>query len=324
MAIYHLSVKPVQRSKGRSATAAAAYRAGEKIQDERTGQEYDYTRRQGVVYSEIVVPTGQVPPARADLWNMAEKAEKRKDGTPAREYEIALPDELNADQRKALALDFAQRLADRHGIAADVCIHAPDREGDQRNHHAHILTTTRQVAAGELGEKADIERAGRNRKADLMGSRQLWEQVANEHLERAQITEKIDHRSLEDQGIDRQPTVKMGWRATEMERQNITTSRGDINRQIRSDNQELTQARNDITGLVIEKGKADLRREYEVAKIIAEGKQAIRGEFEAYKLERERQQRAALEAGVKRAERQFSKRYGNAITDHAKDKDLER
>ena len=134
MAIYHLSVKPISRSAGRSATAAAAYRAGVEIADERTGEVHDYRRKGGVESADIVLPDGAPEWAtnRGALWNAAEKAEKRKDACVAREYEVALPAELSPAERRRLALDFAQEMANREGCAVDVAIHAP-RQGRRRS-----------------------------------------------------------------------------------------------------------------------------------------------------------------------------------------------
>ena len=155
MASFHLAVKTIGRSAGRSATAAAAYRAGVEITDERTGLVHDYTRKQGVEHSALVVPADAPAWAndRAALWNAAEQAETRKNSTVAREYEIALPAELSAEARRELALGLAREISERHGVAVDVAIHAPGREGDQRNHHAHLLTTTRRIGPEGLGEK---------------------------------------------------------------------------------------------------------------------------------------------------------------------------
>src|SRR3546814_18410080 len=155
MASFHLAVKTIGRSAGRSATAAAAYRAGVEITDERTGLVHDYTRKQGVEHSELMLPT-DAPEWAADrerLWNAAELAETRKNATVAREYEIALPVELSADERRELALGLARELSEWHGVAVDVSLHAPVREGDHRNHHAHLLTTTRRPGPGGPGEK---------------------------------------------------------------------------------------------------------------------------------------------------------------------------
>lgn len=216
MAIYHLSVKPVSRSAGRSATAAAAYRAGckgEKIVDDRTGEIHDYTRKQGVVSTDIVLPDGAPEWAtnRAKLWNAAEQAEKRKDACVAREFEVALPAELSAEERRRLAVDFAREMANKEGCAVDVAIHLPNGEHDNRNHHAHILRTTRKVAAEGLGDKLDSEKAGRSRREDLETIRARWAELTNERLRSNGIDARVDHRNLEAQGItDREPTQHRG------------------------------------------------------------------------------------------------------------------
>ena len=254
MAIYHLSAKPVQRSKGRTATASSAYRAGEKIEDNRTGLTHDYTKKKGVENQAIITPQGVNVPSRQDLWNMAELAEKRKDSCTAREYEVNLPHELNKEQRFELAKDFAKQLAEKYGIAVDVCMHEPNKKGDQRNFHAHILTTTRKITNDGLTEKADIEKAGRKRKDDLKEIRQLWADTANKHLEKAQIAERIDHRSFKEQGKDQQPTVKMGWQATQIERQGNNSFLGDINREIKAKNDRIADLTYEI---VFDKGILD-------------------------------------------------------------------
>ena len=151
MAIYHLSVKPVSRGGGRSATAAAAYRAAELVHDHTTGEAFDYTRKRGVEHTEIVLPTAAAKRDinwardREALWNAAEQAENRSNSRVAREYEVALPHELTELQRRELVRAFAAEIANRHGVAVDVAIHAPHREGDDRNHHAHLLATTRVI-----------------------------------------------------------------------------------------------------------------------------------------------------------------------------------
>ena len=244
MTIYHLSVKPVQRSKGRSSVAAAAYRAGCEIYDERTGLTHNYTKKMGVEYTEIIVPFGVNAPSRSELWNMAEKAENRKDGCTAREYEINLPYQLSDQQRIDLAQDFSNKLAEIHGIAVDLCLHKPtpkeiENGSDPRNYHAHILTTTRKITNNGLTDKADIEKAGRKRKLDLLATRKLWADVANQHLKRAGIDEKIDHRSLKEQGKKELPTIKMGKVASEMERQGEYTRKGEINTLVKNYNNML-------------------------------------------------------------------------------------
>lgn len=234
MAIYHCSIKTVGRSQGRSATGAAAYRAGERIVDERTGEIHDYRRKGGVEHTEIILPHGVTPVERGQLWNTAEAAENRKNSTVAREYEIALPEELNRGQRQALALEFARHLTDRYGVAADVAIHAPGRGGDHRNHHAHILTTTRQVAqGGELGAKTrslDDRRSG-----EVEHVRATWGHLVNLALERAGHSARVSHKSLEEQGINRDPGVHWGPTVTAMERRGLPTDRGQLHRELVAD-----------------------------------------------------------------------------------------
>lgn len=254
MAIYHQSVKPVQRSKGRSATAAAAYRSGERIHDEREGVTHDYSRRSGVEHTELVGWDG----SREELWNAAEAAERRKDGTPAREYEIGLPRELNREQRQELAREYAGWLSERHGVAVDVAVHGHDSD----NPHAHLLATTRQVGADgrSLGDKAAVEWSDKKRKqhgldgrkSELSAAREAWQDHANRALERAQSPERIDHRSLADQreaalgrgdhdqaqALDREPQTKIGWAAQRMEQQGAVSDRAQQHRDLAGRNAE--------------------------------------------------------------------------------------
>lgn len=240
MASYHCSIKPVSRGKGRSGIAAAAYRAGVCLSDERTGEVHNYTRREGVESAELVLPDG-VNLDREQLWNAVENAEKRKDARVAREFELALPVELTPEQRRELATDFAKSLVDKYGVAADVAVHEPSQKGDQRNHHAHILITTRQIAAQGLGEKTDLEREDKALRAQGKSSgreqiaalRADWATRCNAALERAGHRERVDHRSLADQGVDREPTIHLGPAAAARERAGRETERGEINRERR-------------------------------------------------------------------------------------------
>lgn len=237
MAIYHLSVKPVQRSKGRTATAAAAYRSGVCLKDERTGEVHDYTRKQGVEHTELIFPSG-VNMNREELWNIAEASEIRKDGTPAREYEIALPSELTSDARRELARDFGKMLVQKYGVAVDIAIHAPNRNGDQRNFHAHILATTRSFENGALSQKTDFDLSDRDRKKKGLGTRRSelesiraeWAHMVNQALEKAKCHGRVTHKSYAAMGLEVEPTIHMGPTATAMERRGIQTERGDLNR----------------------------------------------------------------------------------------------
>ncbi|MFO3664258.1 MobQ family relaxase, partial [Pseudomonas amygdali] len=248
IAIFHANTKPIARSTGRSSVAAAAYRSGTELVDMRTGLVHDYTRRGGVVSTEIMLPDGTSAERNA-LWNAAESAEKRKDGRTGREWIIALPAELDEGARQELASAFGIELATRYGVAVDLAIHLPDREGDSRNHHAHVMTTTRQVsrdAAGLLvmGEKSTIELSDTKRRGMGLGSaadevvaiRQLWERMANRALENAGSDARIDSRSLKAQGLDREATTHLGPVASDMERRNKASDRGDGNRQVAANN----------------------------------------------------------------------------------------
>jgi len=198
MAIYHLSVKPVGRSAGRSATAAAAYRAADRIECEREGRVHDYTRRQGIAHTEIIVPDGASWASdRSALWNAAESAEKRVNSTVAREYELALPAELSARGRVELVRAFGEELRDRYGVAVDIAIHAPHREGDQRNWHAHVLTTTRKAEAEGLGAKTRILDDQKTGPVQVRELRAAWGELSNRFLEQEGRAERVDHRSLE-------------------------------------------------------------------------------------------------------------------------------
>lgn len=232
MAIYHLHGEAISRSDGRSATAAAAYRAGAVITDERTGQIHDYRRKKGIEYTEIVLPENAPEWARdrSMLWNAAEKAENRKDSCVAREYEVAIPFELSPAERKRLVLDFSKEIVNEYGCAVDVAIHAPSKRGDERNYHAHILTTTRKIEDNGLSEKCDIEKAGRKRKVDLKILRARWSALANERLKENGIDVTINSKTLKAQGINREPTVHLGVAATAMERRGKKTELGEINR----------------------------------------------------------------------------------------------
>ena len=232
MASYHLSVKTISRSHGRSATAAAAYRTGARIADERTGMLHDYRRRTGVESTWLLLPANAPDWAtdRAALWNAAEWAETRKNSTVAREFEIALPAELDAGERQRLAVDFARELVERHGCAADVAIHQPGRDGDQRNHHAHILLSTRRLTtAGFAAKTRELD----DLKTGEIGRwRERFAAMQNAYLLHHGHAAQVDHRSLEAQAIDREPTIHLGPTATALERRGVPTRLGESNRAV--------------------------------------------------------------------------------------------
>jgi len=197
MAIYHLRASMISRSQGRSATAAIAYRVAERIEDRRTGLVFDYAKRGGVDHTEILAPD-HAPDwvaDRSELWNRVEEAETRKNSQVAREVRVALPAELTHAQRVELVRDFAQEQFVDRGMVADIALHAPGRDGDDRNHHAHILLTTREIDP----EGFTTKNRDWNKVELLEDWREAWAQGANLALERAGIEERIDHRTLEAQ-----------------------------------------------------------------------------------------------------------------------------
>ena len=220
MAIFHASVRTISRATGRSATAAAAYRSGTSITDVRSGLTHDYTRKGGVVGSAIVLPAGagEAFRERSFLWNAAEASEKRKDARVARELILALPHELDEAGRAATALSMAEWLAARYGVAVDVSRHKPDRMGDGRNHHAHLLFTTRAITAEGFGEKTKILDDWKRGPEEVLAIRQAWEAIANAALKAAGCDARIDHRSHEDLGIELPPQIHVGVRAKAMAR----------------------------------------------------------------------------------------------------------
>lgn len=215
MAIYHCSLKVFSRSEGHSAVAAAAYRSGSILKDERAGRTHRYHKRTGVADTFILAPS--VAPknflSRASLWNAAEGAETRKNSRVAREVILALPYELSDAGRASLTKDMALWLLERYRIAVDVAIHAPcEGDGhDPRNHHAHLLFTTREVGEEGLGAKTRVLDDKVSGPQEIEIIREVWETLANDALKRAGFADiQIDRRTLEDQGIDRIPQTHEG------------------------------------------------------------------------------------------------------------------
>ena len=274
MTMVHIATKAISRKAGQSAVASAAYRAGDVLDDAKYGKTHDYSKKSGVMSSDIVLPFSLralgVSVDRETLWNTAEAAETRSDSRVAREWLINLPYELDEYDRHQLAINFAQKLCDDMDVIADVCIHRPVmklpfdpnvppsskylREGeenpDPRNFHAHILVTTRAPTIGpnktlafDPKLKTPFEWSNKKRKAhDLPSSmqeikriREMWVDTANKVLAEYHLP-LMDARSYKDQGLDQQPTIKMGVEATAMERRGITTEKGNTNRAIKARN----------------------------------------------------------------------------------------
>ena len=260
MAIYRFEAKVIARSQGRSATASAAYRAAQSIDDERTGTVFDYTRKRGVLSAEILTPPNT--PAwmadRAQLWNAVEKAEKRKDAQLARDLLLSLPHELTRAQRRELIREFVTSEFVAEGMIADVAIHAPDRGADDRNYHAHVLLTMRELVGSGFGLKVREW----NATAQLEAWREHWADAVNRHLGQHGHATRVDHRSLADQGIDREPEPKQGPVATEMEREDRPSHAGDDRRAAHARNKaraalqaELDSAAAEIFDLEQERAK---------------------------------------------------------------------
>jgi ATP-dependent exoDNAse (exonuclease V) alpha subunit len=215
MAIFHLTAKMISRGKGQSAIAAAAYRSGERLRDEQADEQKFYTSRaERIVFTDIMAPA-EAPEWAHDrnaLWNHAERAEKRKDAQLAREIEVALPHEMTDQQREYLVKDFAREAFVRKGYAVDIAIHAPDKNSDERNHHAHLMVTRRTLGPDGFAPTKDWQFD----KKQLGQWREQFAHLTNRHLERHGIDARVDHRSLKEQGIEREPTVHVGYAGMEI------------------------------------------------------------------------------------------------------------
>ena len=209
MSIMFLNIRSVSRGRGGSAIAKAAYIARDRLTEARTGRVHDYRQIAGLAHTEIILPPAtpatDAPWARdrSTLWNTAESAERRRNARVAREYTIALPHELPAAARLELAREFARGLAARYGTPVDLAVHRPTARGDPRNHHAHILAATRELAGDGFGKKASIELDTRQRRArglshvtqEFRALRVQWAELANEKLREANIDARLEPRS---------------------------------------------------------------------------------------------------------------------------------
>ena len=245
MASFLCQVQTIQRSAGRSAVAAAAYRAGELLVDRRLAMEFDFSGKDRIEHAEVMLPAGAPRElgSREALWNGAELAEVRKDAVPARELLLALPHELSFMQRRELVRAFvAEHLLGR-GMIADVAMHLPSKEGDPRNFHAHVMVTTRAVGPQGFGAKPEewwSPQAVRSWRAG-------WAEIQNEHLRRhlGPDAPQVTHLSLAARGVDREPTVHMGPAATALERRDLGSARGEQNRDVGAHNQMREEIRRD-------------------------------------------------------------------------------
>jgi hypothetical protein len=330
---YHLRIKIVSRTKGGRATAAAAYRAGERIRDRRMSAVDDFSDRTDVVYKEIVLPAewDNCPEMswardRETLWNTAEFANKRCDARVAREVLVMLPYELTPGQRVELVRGFSRELAEKYRGAVDAAIHLPRPSSDHRHHHAHLLMTTREVTPQGLGRRTALEIMGDDRRDrglenyardEYLWVRRGWARATNEALREAGLPYRVDCRSAKDQGIDREPTARIPSAILYAERgSGKTTSGGD---RIRAMYRERVEARlkgGDELARVLQKQKEQERqrlKEYAQRQALAPEKKAwsamTRGERNAWR----RQRNKALSARTpeERKEWRYERRPAN-------------
>lgn len=271
VAIYHCSIKIIKRSEGRSAVAAAAYRSGEMLVNEWDGMTHDYTKKGGIIHSEILLPD-HAPTEfqdRSILWNSVEENEKSGKAQLAREIEIALPVELNRQEQIALVRAYVRDTFVAAGMCADFAVH----DKDDGNPHAHIMLTLRPLEQdGTWGAKCrkeyELDDHGQrirlpsgeyksrrvnstdwNNKEKAEQWRSAWAEYVNHVLEQKDLPERIDHRSYARQGVKQIPTVHMGVAATQMERRGIPTEKGGVNREIAAQNKLLKEIKARITRL---------------------------------------------------------------------------
>jgi len=254
VAIFHLQINSIGRSAGRRATAAAAYRAGERIRDERSGKVINYSKRKDVLHKEIFLPARldgmNVDWARdrATLWNTAERTERQSNSRVAREYQVALPPKLTPSQRLELARTFSRELADRYNVAVDLAVHDPRPGGDPRNFHAHLLTTTREVTPTGLGAKTGLDMGSAERfRRELPSSRdeflllrERWATLTNSALREANVEARVEHRSLAARGIDREPRPSVPLTAYKIEQRG---ARSEVAEHLRADYRARVQKR---------------------------------------------------------------------------------
>jgi MobA/MobL family len=217
MAIYRCEAKIISRGQGHSAVAAAAYRTGSRLQDERAGKTHDYSNRQkGIVQSVILRPENSPEwTAKTDtLWNEVERSEKRKDAQLAREFILALPKELSPKENFQLAVEWTERELVSKGMVAEVSLH----DNGKGNPHVHILCTMRTIEGENFSAKKPREW---NDKTVLLDQRESWGKAVNAALEKAGRPERVDHRSLAEQGVDRIPEPKIGKEAMGLKKRGV-------------------------------------------------------------------------------------------------------
>ncbi|WP_033073037.1 Ti-type conjugative transfer relaxase TraA [Sphingopyxis sp. MWB1] len=241
MAIYHLSVNVISRAAGRSAVAAAAYRSAERLHDERLDRAHDFTNKSGVVHSEVLLPE-DAPDEwhdRERLWNAVEAFEKRKDAQLSREVEFAIPREMNQQQGIELARDFAAAEFVERGMIADLNVHWDIGADGLAKPHAHVMLTMREIVVGDDGEVGFGAKVRDWNRTEMVEQwRERWADHVNERLAELDIDTRVDHRSLDAQGIALEPQDKIGAAASRMEGRGLEAERIDQHREIAARNGE--------------------------------------------------------------------------------------
>lgn len=265
MALYHFHVGQVKRSAGQSVIESAAYRAGERLYSERYGEHSDYTRKGGVVYTEILLPphAPRVYADRQTLWNAVEAAERGKNAQLAYSFDIALQNEFTLDENIAIARQFLLDNFVSRGMIADLAIHQPDREGGIENPHFHVLCPIRPLNPDgtwgakqrrvyrEDGKFDAVPTTNWGKPETLEEWRGAWAELCNAKFKDKGLECRIDHRSYERQGIDQAPTVHEGVAVRQIEAKGIATDKGEHNRWIRSANAMLRTMREKIIALTV-------------------------------------------------------------------------
>lgn len=287
MAVYRCEVKTLGRASGRSAVAAAAYRAAERLRADANGQHqpeakvHDYRRRgPGVAYAEILTPSAAPEWARqrGRLWNEAERAENRRNSVTAREVLISLPHELDDRQRVELARGFASRLVERYGVAVDLAIHRPDRKGDQRNHHAHLMMTTRRMNREGFTEKTrELDDMKKRGPEEIEAIRELWEREQNRALERVGAPERVSRLSNQAQGIAREPEPKLGEAACAILRRGESSRRGQLVQEVRQRNSMRANMARQRPGKLGQDKEDAINRALQAAQAVVDFDQRQRG-----------------------------------------------
>ena len=248
---FHGPVQCIGRSSGRSAVACIAYRTGGKFYDQRYQLVHDYSRKRGVecVISAAPEDAPEWVHDPEKLWNAAEAAEKKKNATVARELELALPAFLSLNDRREIVEEVAAFLVEEYGVAVTAALHEPSRQGDQRNFHAHIMFTTREIDAGGFGKKTRVLDDLKQGPKEINKIRHAAADIINEVLKKNNSDLRVDPRSFKERGIDKTPQQHLGPIATEIERDGRESHRGKENREIERSNAEQQSLKAELAAL---------------------------------------------------------------------------